>query len=135
VWAVAAPDAVVYTIEGSRSAEAGRRALAGFKGVVMADGYTVYEALSREPGGFVLANCWAHVRRKYLEAEPAFPAQSKEIVGLIGELYALERPCPCGPPGDELRRRLRAERSRASSNGSGPGRWGPRRGPCPEAVS
>jgi hypothetical protein len=69
VWAVAAPDAVVCNIEGSRSAEAGRRALAGFKGVVMADGYTVYEPLSREPGRFVLANCWAHVRRKYLEAE------------------------------------------------------------------
>ncbi len=112
VWAVAAPDAVAYNIEASRSAEAGRRALGGFKGVVMADGYKVYDALSKEPGGFVLANCWAHCRRKYLEAEQAFPAQSKEIVGLISELYAVDRLCPTGPPGDELRRRLRDERSR-----------------------
>jgi transposase len=113
VWAIAAPDAVVYNIEGSRSAEAGRRALAGFKGVVMADGYKVYDALSREPGGFILANCWAHVRRAYLEVEQAFPAQSKGIVDLIGELYAVDRLCPTGRPGDELRRRLRDDRSRA----------------------
>ena len=72
-----------------------------------------YDALSKEPGGFVLANCWARCRRKYLEAEQAFPAQSKEIVGLIGKLYAVDRLCPTGPPGDELRRRLRGERSRA----------------------
>lgn len=113
VWAVAAQDAVAYSFEDSRSAEAGRKALGGFKGVVMADGYKVYDALSKEPGGFVLANCWAHVRRKYLEIEHAFPAQSKEIVGLIGELYAVDRLCPTGPPGDELRQRLRDERSRA----------------------
>lgn len=113
VWAVAAPDAVAYSIEDSRSAEAAKKALRDFKGVVMADGYKVYETLAREPGRFVLANCWAHVRRKYLDVEHAFPAQVKEIVGLIGELYAVDRLCPTGPPGDELRRRLRAERSRA----------------------
>jgi transposase len=112
VWAVAAPDAVAYSIEDSRSSEAAKKVLRGFAGVVMADGYKVYDSLAREPGGFVLANCWAHPRRKYLEVEHAFPAQVKEIVGLIGELYAVDRLCPTGPPGDELRRRLRDERSR-----------------------
>jgi transposase len=112
VWAVAAPDAVAYCIEDSRSAEAAKKALRDFKGAVMADGYGVYESLAKAPGSFVLANCWAHVRRKYLDAEHAFPAQAKEIVDLIGELYAVERLCPTGPPGDDLRRRLRDERSR-----------------------
>ena len=64
----------------------------------MADGYKVYDALSREPGGFTLANCWAHVRRAYLGVEQAFPAQSKEILDLIGELHAVDRLRPTGPP-------------------------------------
>jgi transposase len=112
VWAVAAPDAVAYCIEDSRSAEAAKKALCGFKGVAMVDGYGVYESLAAEPGGLVIAHCWAHVRRKHLEAEPAFPAQAKEILDLIAELYAIERLCPTGPPGDDLRRQLRGERSR-----------------------
>lgn len=113
VWAVAAPDAVAYSIEDGRSAEAARKVLRDFRGVVMADGYKVYDALSKEPGRFVLANCWAHVRRKYRDVEHAFPAQANEILGLVSELYAVDHLCPTGPPGDELRRRLRQERSRA----------------------
>jgi transposase len=54
----------------------------------------------------------AHVRRKYLDVEHAFPAQVREVVDLIGEIYAVDRLCPTGPPGDDLRRRLRNERSR-----------------------
>jgi transposase len=112
VWAVAAPDAVAYCIEDSRSAEAAKKALRDFKGAVMADGYGVYESLAKAPGSFILANCWAHVRRKYLDVEHAFPAQVREVVDLIGEIYAVDRLCPTGPPGDDLRRRLRNERSR-----------------------
>jgi len=112
VWAVAAPDAVAYLIEDSRSAKAAKKALRDFHGVVMADGYGVYQSLASEPGSFILANCWAHLRRKLTEAEVSFPAQAKEALDLIGELYAVERLCPTGPPGDELRRRLREERSR-----------------------
>jgi len=59
VWAVAAPDAVAYCIEDSRSAEAAKKALRDFKGAVMADGYGVYESLAKAPGSFILANCWA----------------------------------------------------------------------------
>ena len=36
-----------------------------------------------------LAHCWAHVRRQYVEAEPAYP-QAAEVLALIGELYAAE---------------------------------------------
>jgi transposase len=113
VWAVTAQDAVSYCIEDSRSAGAARKLLGNFRGAVMADGYGVYQSLAKAPGGFILAHCWAHVRRKYIDVEHAFPAQAKEIVGLIGELYAVDRLCPTGPPGDDLRRQLRSERSRA----------------------
>jgi len=45
-----------------------------------------------------------------IEAEPFF-AVAKQGVELIAELYEIEKLCPTGPPGDELRRRLRDERS------------------------
>lgn len=110
-WALAAPDAVVYRIEDSRSAEAAKKVLGGFAGVAMTDGYAAYEALAKRSGAFKVAHCWAHVRRKFVEAEPFF-AGAKTAIDLIGELYAIEGRCPTGPPGDEMRRKLRDERSR-----------------------
>lgn len=78
----------------------------------MADGYGAYQALRKQGGKFKLAHCWAHVRRKFDEIEAFFPTQCREILDLIGELYAVEKLCPTGPPGHELRRKLRSERSR-----------------------
>ncbi len=78
----------------------------------MVDGYGAYQALRKQGGKFRLAHCWAHVRRKFDEAEAFFPAECRTILDLIGELYAVEKLCPTGPPGDELRRELRNERSR-----------------------
>ena len=42
-WTTASADAVSYRILGSRSQEAAREVLAGYGGIVMADGYGVYE--------------------------------------------------------------------------------------------
>lgn len=111
VWTAAASDAVSYRIEDSRSTEAARRVFNGFRGKLVADGYTVYERLARA-GDFVISNCWSHVRRKFVEAEPFAPAAG-EMVEMIGELYEIEALTPTGPPGDALRAQLRRERSRA----------------------
>ena len=35
--------------------------------------------------------CWAHGRRKFVDAQTSHPAEAKRIVGLIGRLYALDR--------------------------------------------
>jgi transposase len=109
-WALTAADAVVYRILPSRSQAAAREVLGEYRGIVVADGYGAYEALARDgPTGFTLAHCWAHVRRKFVEAEVHFPEPCREMLGLVGELYAVEREA-----GDSLeqRARLRAERSR-----------------------
>jgi transposase len=112
VWTMAGPDAVYYRIQGSRSTEAARVLLGGFRGTVLCDGYTAYEKLSKEQTGLQLAHCWAHVRRKYVEIEEAFPTQVQQILTLIAELYAIEQRCPTGPAGDDLRRDLRDQHSR-----------------------
>jgi len=119
-WSVTREDAVTYTILESRSQEAARRVLDGYHGIVLADGYGAYDALARAGPGFMLAHCWAHVRRKFVEAEPHYPAPCAEILELIGQLYAVERAGPGVDPAasDEtraaaldLRARLRRERS------------------------
>jgi transposase len=112
LWSACADDAVYYRLEDSRSAAAGRKLLLDFGGTVMCDGYTVYNALAERGGRFRLAHCWSHVRRKFLEIQPFFEAETKPVLELIGELYAIEALCPTGPPGDEQRAKLRAERSR-----------------------
>ena len=112
VWALSCAQAAFYRILESRSAEAARQVLSGYSGTVMADGYGAYESLRKNGGQFRLAHCWAHVRRKFIEAETAFPKQAAEAVALIAELYDVETSCPTGPPGDEERRRLRSEKSR-----------------------
>ena len=111
VWALVGPDAVCYRIEDSRSTKAAERVLEDFSFILVVDGYAVYERLSKIGKGFTLAFCWSHVRRKYVEAEQHSPAAA-EAIELINELFMIERLCPPDPDGDELRRRLREERSR-----------------------
>ncbi len=112
VWALSAVDAMVYRILESRSAEAAREVLGEYTGIVMADGYAAYESLQKNGGKFMLVNCWMHVRRDYFDIRENFP-QVEEVLDFIGELYNVEALCPTGPPGDEMRRRLRDTKSRA----------------------
>jgi len=119
-WSVTRDDAVTYTILASRSKEAARQVLAGYRGIVMADGYGAYDALTRAGPSFTLVHCWAHVRRKFVEAEPHYPAPCTEILARIGQLYGVERACPNPAPAAseetraavlELRAQLRREQS------------------------
>src|SRR5438093_7304846 len=121
-WSVTCDDAVTYTILDSRSQHAAREVLDGYRGVVVADGYGAYEALGRAGPAITLAHCWAHVRRKFVEAEPHYPAPCAEIVDLIGQLYAVERSCPLPSPaaGGEDRADALALRARARTEQSAP---------------
>lgn len=112
VWALASPTAVHYQVREDRSADSAQALIGDFSGVLITDDYGAYEALRKRGGKFAHSNCWAHVRRKFIELESTNPAEAKAVLDLIGELYEIERQCPTGPPGDALRRQLRSERSR-----------------------
>ena len=121
VWTLCREDAVVYRILETRSQQAARELLAGYTGIVLADGYGAYDALARAGPGFTLAHCWAHVRRKLIEAEPHYPDPCRTALELIGQLYAVEREVLVLPAAAAvetapdllaLRGRLRHERSR-----------------------
>lgn len=120
-WCAATGRAVCYTILPSRSAQAAKEVLGDYGGIVMADGYSAYESLAKGDGAFALVHCWAHVRRKFVEAEAFFPEESGKMLDLIGKLYAVEREVPRAGPetggegrreAEALRLTLRQERSR-----------------------
>lgn len=90
-WGLVAPELVGYRILDSRGKQAARSIFGEYEGVVLADGYTVYSSLAAETGKFVVANCWAHVRRKFVECEGNFPAEAGAALDYIRRMYAVER--------------------------------------------
>jgi transposase len=111
VWTAAAPDAVFYQIQDSRSTEAARNLLGHYAGTVVCDDYSAYKSLRKRGGQFQLAHCWAHVRRKFIDAEAEAPKECAEAIAMIAELYGVEKRANTGPP--EERARLRNDESRA----------------------
>lgn len=85
---------VIYDYDPSRSGSVPTRLLLGYKGYLMTDGYEGYNALANTEGIEHLV-CWAHVRRKFVEAAKVQPKGKKgradEAVALIGKLYGIER--------------------------------------------
>lgn len=85
---------VIYDYDPSRSGTVPTRLLLGYQGYLMTDGYDGYNALARTEGIEHLV-CWAHVRRKFVEATRVQTKGKKgradEAVALIGKLYGIER--------------------------------------------
>jgi transposase len=114
VWTVCSDNAVAYKILDSRSTEAAKIALENFSGIAMCDGYAVYNRLSKENPSLRIANCFAHVRRKFIEAEDDYAEQAGTALAMIAELYAVEREAKeTGPPETlhERREALRRDKS------------------------
>jgi len=87
---------VIYDYDPSRSGAVPTRLLQGYQGYLMTDGYEGYNALARTEGIEHLV-CWAHVRRKFVEATRVQAKGKKgradEAVALIGKLYGIEKDC------------------------------------------
>jgi hypothetical protein len=70
--------------------------LKGYEGVLVTDGYQVYEQYAQRVNGLVHAQCWAHMRRNFVEAEAVEPEHVTPLLDRIAELYRHE---------DEIRKR------------------------------
>ena len=111
-WTLASLKGAYYEIHNTRGLEAGKSLLAGFKGIAVTDGYGVYDALEKRIAGLRIAQCWAHIRRKFIDCESAIPKETEQIQALIRELYAIEARVPDGPDSQLLRQQLRTTESR-----------------------
>ena len=119
VWGLCSERLAYYALLDSKSTEAGKSLLAPYSGAVVADGYQVYEILSKpdpdgERPGYSLVNCWAHVLRKFRELEGHEP-RSHPVLAWIRELYEIDRQIEGPFPGDAeacaLRYAVRQEHS------------------------
>ena len=85
---------ILFDYDPSRSGSVPERLLADWKGALMTDGYDGYNAVAASPGVVHLA-CWAHARRRFIEAQRAQTkgktGKADVAIGLIGKLYAIER--------------------------------------------
>jgi transposase len=108
-WALASPEAVAYQILDSRSKSAAKEVLSGYQGTLITDGYGVYAGVAKDAPELRLAHCWAHVRRKFVEADAITPGAGREALDWIGQLYKVERDAK---ESLEERRKLRQDRSR-----------------------
>lgn len=103
-WNGARPPMALYRYSPDRKGERPAGHLAGYAGILQADAYAGYEALTRStvpPGqgpsgqgssGIVHAACWAHARRKlYDEHERTRSPIAEEALRRIGLLYDIER--------------------------------------------
>ena len=74
---------------GSRSGETARRLIGGYRGAVQTDGYEVYNSFENTPGKMMIG-CWAHVRRKFVEALDENKKYASEAIVYISKLYKIE---------------------------------------------
>jgi len=63
--------------------------LKGYKQTLVADAYGGYDGVV-VGNDITRAGCWAHARRKFVDAEKTHPAIAAEAVGMIKRLYAVE---------------------------------------------
>lgn len=109
-WAGPDPPAVVFRYAPDRTAARPAEHLAGYKGIVQADGYAGFESLARD-GRVTIAACWAHARRRFYELHEATQSPvAGEALRRIGELYTIEASIR-GRPAEE-RRAVRQQQAR-----------------------
>lgn len=101
---------VLFDYQPTRGAEGAAPILKGFKGYLQTDGLAVYKKLGKQSEVTHLA-CWAHARREYYNALSEDEKNAGRAMGLIQQLYAVEREARKNNLGPEQRKELRLEKS------------------------
>ncbi|HEY2910308.1 MAG TPA: IS66 family transposase [Gemmataceae bacterium] len=78
----------LFDVTAGRGEEYPAAFLSGYAGFVHADGYTGYNPI--HGSGARHLGCWAHVRRKFVEARANDPVKASEALAYIRTLYAVE---------------------------------------------
>ncbi len=99
----------VYDYTPNRKRDGPASFLEGFSGYLQADAYAGYDKIYA-PGDVVEIACWAHARRKYVDAQGSDPVRAVVATAWIRGLYEVEHKA-AGLSADE-RRALRQEHSK-----------------------
>jgi len=85
---------VLFDYSTSRAQEEPARLLEGYRGYLMTDDYAGYNAVAAQDG-IERLGCWAHARRKFVDAQKVQPkgktGRADMALNLINKLYGIER--------------------------------------------
>jgi len=81
---------ISFTFSSSRGARHIHEQLKDFTGTLISDGYSAYRRFAEATHGVTHAQCWAHTRRAFIEAEASEPEGTATALGYIGVLYEHE---------------------------------------------
>ena len=111
MWVYVGDDAHPYNIFDftlNRGRDGPKYFLKDYNQVLLADGYGGYNGVVAG-NGIVRAGCWAHLRRKIIDAEKTAPEIGREAIEMVRALYAVEKQAK--EASVETRLRLRREQS------------------------
>jgi len=93
MWVYVGDDAHPYNVFDftlNRGRDGPKYFLKDYRQVLLADGYGGYNGVVAG-NEIVRAGCWAHARRKIIEAEKVAPEIAREAIDLVRALYAVEK--------------------------------------------
>jgi transposase len=91
LWAYAQPrGTIVYDYCRSRAGDHPRGFLEGYEGILQTDRYGAYDSITARSEITDVA-CWAHARRRFVEAAKTTSRRAKPVLHLIAKLYAVEK--------------------------------------------
>lgn len=97
LWVTRSSSVIYYRMDPSRSAEVPLTHFSDLKAkevIVICDRYSAYKKLARKNSAIILAFCWAHVRRDFLDLACSYPTLKDwglDWVDEIGTLYHLNQ--------------------------------------------
>jgi transposase len=91
----------VFDFTLSRSRDGPAKFLGDYNGTLLADAYGGYDGISIEKD-IVLAGCWAHGRRKFVDSQDLAPEIAGEILLRIRRMFAIEEPIKGCSPAERL---------------------------------
>ncbi len=98
----------LYHFKTNRKHENAAEILQGYTGIVHSDKYGAYESLANKKQ-FTWSPCWAHIRRKFYEAESGDPELRTHMLRKIRYLFMLEKIAWSKSPEERLRIRREKE--------------------------
>lgn len=102
---VADHDHVIFRYSARHSSDEPKAFLQGFRGTVLADASSVYDALFGLPTSPTEAGCNSHARRYLYKALASDRQRALAGIGLYNRLFELERAYPKDDPDERLRQR------------------------------
>jgi transposase len=92
LWVISRPqEDVIFDWRLSRRHSELTSLIEGFNGILQSDGYGAYPAYAKLHPQVQWVGCWAHVRRKFFEAQDGNQKAVNLILKIISRLYAYER--------------------------------------------